>query len=114
MYRCATPGNKTHDETAIHVIDVSLQRCLVRILANVERRTRETNLILNNCISDIVDQATKLLRILDVVEETLDLSLHCQRLECLSGFFQFPEDPNLSHSVYDLEGGKPTFPNLFS
>jgi hypothetical protein len=52
-------------------------------------RIQRTNLILDHGVADVVDQATKLLRILDVVEETLDLALLCQWLEFSGNVFSF-------------------------
>jgi hypothetical protein len=44
-------------------------------------RTQRTNLILDHGVTNVFDQATELIRIPNVVEESLDLALLCQWLE---------------------------------
>ena len=51
-----------------------------------------TNLIVHHSITDILDQIVQFVRILDVVEETLDLPLLCQRLEFSENVFQPPNN----------------------
>ena len=63
-----------------------------------------TNLIIHHSIADIFDQTIQFVRILDVVEETLDLPLLCQWLEFSENFFQPPNDPCLSDTALELGG----------
>ena len=65
-------GKKTYNESAVHVVDVSLQRRLSQVSTKVEMRVRKTNLIFDHRVADIVDQTTKLFRILGIVQESLD------------------------------------------
>jgi hypothetical protein len=44
-------------------------------------RTQRTNLIFNHDVTNVVDQATELICIPNVVEESLDFALLCQWLE---------------------------------
>lgn len=84
--------NNTHNETTIHVVYVLLQRCLAQTLAKVGVRRQRTNLILDHRVANVVDKATEPLRVLDVVDETLDHSLINQFLESYSNPFQFPSN----------------------
>ena len=77
-------------------------------------RIRRTNLILDYGVTDIVDKATKLIRILGVVEETLGLALLRQRLEFSINIFQFPNGPFLSESVHGIGEYRQTVPERFS
>ena len=58
-----------------------------------------TNLIVHHGIANIFNQATQFIRVLDVVEEALNLPLLCQWLKLSSNAFQFPNNPRLSDSV---------------
>ena len=67
-------------------------------------------LILHHCIANVFDQTSEFVRILDVGEKTLDLSLVDQWLEFSENVSQFPNGPSLSDSVLDLEGRELTVP----
>jgi hypothetical protein len=72
-----------------------------------------TNLIFHHHIPDVFDQTTQLIRILDVVEKSLNLSLLCQWLEFPDNFFEFPKDP-WSDSDLNSGGLKLTVPTSSS
>jgi len=59
-------------------------------------------LILHHCITNIFNQATKLIRILNIVEEALNIPLLYQLLELLEDVSQFPNSPCLSDSPLDI------------
>jgi hypothetical protein len=62
------------------------------------------NLIVHRGIANIFNQATQFIRILEVVEKTLNLPLICQWLEFLENTFQFPDDPFCQARLSTLEG----------
>jgi hypothetical protein len=51
------------------------------------------NLIVHHGITNIFDQTTQFIRILDVVEKAPNLPLIRQWLEFPENIFQFPDDP---------------------
>jgi hypothetical protein len=87
-----------------------LQRRLTQILIKAGVTARGTNLVLNHCVADIVDQATNLLGILDIFEETLDLALLFQQLEFVGNIIEFPDDPCRSALIQGMESDKITAP----
>jgi len=70
-----------------------------------------TNLIVHHSITNIFDQTTKFIRILDIVEETLSAPLLCQRLKFLENVSQFPNDPCQTR-LRTLEGRGVPFQSL--
>ena len=72
------------------------------ILAGGGLRAQCTNLILNQGVADVIDEAAEFLSVLDVLEETLDRALFCQWLEDSGDVFQFPGDPWLSDSIENM------------
>ena len=77
-------------------------------------RSHRTNLILDHGIANVVNQATELIRILGVVEETLELALASKWLEFSGDFFQFANDPYSSELVHDTGKHRHTVPDYFS
>ena len=73
-----------------------------------------TNLIFHHGIANVFDQTSKLIRILDVVEKSLNLPLLCQWLEFLYNLFEFAEDLRLSDSDPDLGEFELTVPTSFA
>ena len=57
-----------------------------------------TNLIVHHCISNIFNQASKLICILNIGEKTLNLSLLLQQLQFLKNVLQLPNNQCLSVS----------------
>ena len=72
-----------------------------------------TNLIFHHGIANVFDQTGQFIRILDVVEKSLNLPLLCQWFEFLENFFEFPKDPCLSDSDLDLGEFGLTVPTSF-
>ena len=70
----------------------------------------DTYLIIHHCVTNIFNQTTKLIRILDVVEETLNLPLFRQWPEFSENTFQFPDGPCSSDSGPDLGNCELTVP----
>ena len=57
---------------------------------------------MDHCITNTLNQTGKFIRILDVVEKTLNLPLTLQRLEFSKNSLQVPNSPCLSDSTPDL------------
>jgi hypothetical protein len=72
------------------------------------------HLIVHHGITNVFDQTTQFIRILDVVEKALNLPLICQWLEFLENVFQFPDDPCLSGLALDLGGERSLLFQLLS
>ena len=72
--------------------------------------TQTTNLIVHCSITDLSNQTTKLVRILDIIEKAFSLPLFCQWLEYLENIFQFPGGPCLSDPTPNVEGCRLTVP----
>ena len=53
----------------------------------------DTYLIFKHRITNVLKQTPKLVRILDIAEETLDLPLCFQRDQTQTNVLQFPSDP---------------------
>ena len=62
----------------------------------------DTNLIIDDRITDVFGQTTKLIRILDIGEETCDLPLVRQWFQLTENIFKCPSNPCLSDPVPDL------------
>ena len=107
-------GNETHNEPTVLVVDVLLQQGLWQRSVKVGVRSHRTNLILDHGVANVVNQATELIRILGVVEETLELALDSKWLEFSGDFFQFANDPCSSESVHDTGKHRHTVPDYFS
>jgi len=74
----------------------------------------DTYLVLHHCIANIFNQTSEFVRIFDVGEKALDLSLVFQWLEFSENVFQLPDGPFLSDSTLDLGERELTVPVLSS
>jgi hypothetical protein len=61
-----------------------------------------TNLVFHHCVTNILDETIQHIRVLDVVEETLDLALFFQPPEFSDKGPQFSSQPHPSDSVLNL------------
>jgi hypothetical protein len=61
-----------------------------------------TNLIVHCSITDLSNQTTKHVCILDTVQEAFNLSLFHQQLEILENIFQFPSGPQSGPHILHL------------
>lgn len=59
-------------------------------LGEADARNQGANLIIHHGIADVLDQAAKLVCILDAVHEPRDPASHFQRDEILKNVFKFP------------------------
>ena len=73
-----------------------------------------TNLVFHHRIANVFDQTAQFIRILDIVEKSLDLPLLCQRLEFLENLFKLPKDLCSSEQELDLRGFGLTVPTASS
>ena len=70
----------------------------------------DTYLIMHHRVTNTFNQTTKLVRILDIFEETLHLPLFRQWPEFFENTFQFPDGPCSSDSGPDLGNCELTVP----
>ena len=69
-----------------------------------------TYLIFYDCVANIFDQSSKFIRILDVIDKALGLSLLDQWLKFSENVFQFPDKLSLLDSALDLRERELTVP----
>ena len=93
-------SNWTYNEHTTLFKCILLERCLMQGLDKVSVRTLRTNLILHHGISDILNQATKLLHVLSIFQELRDHALLCQWGKGFENIIQFPDDFNLSNQPH--------------